>query len=296
MVFDETELGTPTAPDYDNWRVIMRQMERAAPYQLADAKVLSGRVSPKHLVNSVAARAGEDTTLENLAGTRSLVAQMYAATTPLSIEQTDASYHPYANAVVLNSRSPGVLVHELGHAIDMSRAPGQSNFRRSMRWNLKPTLLSEYDAWRKGQRAYREGFLGESNAGLDTDIRRYLDNTQSITTRKYPAFGTYVGSAGGALAGGGLALAGTLAAAIRAADGHSGASQATARALIRLLPLSVVGGAAAGGTAGLFAGAALGRTYAKRRARKLRQQELNKIVSKLNDPRLAKQYQETALQ
>lgn len=287
-VFDNAELAPPTAADYDNWRTIMRQMETGAPYQLADAKVLSGRVSPRHIVNSIADRAGEDTFLESVLGDRSMVAQAYSALTPTSLEQEDASYHPYANAVILNNRSPGVLIHELGHAIDLSRAPGQSNFRRAMRWQFKPTLMSEYSAWKKGPQAYREGFAAELDGRSDKDMEQYLANMQSVSNRKYPAFGTYLGGSLGALTGGAIGLGGSVAAAM-AADRDSG------RAISRLIAASTIGGAALGGISGTIAGGLLGKFYAKLRSRGLREREISKLEKTLKDPRIAalRQQQQT---
>lgn len=296
IVFDEQELKPPTTADYANWRGIIGNMERARPVQLADAKVLSGRVGPRHIINSIAARAGEDTFFERLRGDRSMLSQAYAGLTPSNIEQEDASYHPHANAVILNNSSPGALIHELGHAIDLSRGSGESKFRRSLRWNYKPTLLKEYAAWSKGRRAYREGFADETNSSVDKVKDRaelvnafstYLDNMQSVHNRKYPAFGTYAGGTVGAVGGGLLGGAAGIAAMLAARD-----SDSTSRSLARLVPLGVLAGSALGGASGLFGGGLLGKMYANMRSGGVRERETNKLLKLLqapNDPEIRKQ-------
>ena len=274
-VFDENELKPPTAQDHAGWSRIISDMERARPYQLSDARVLSGRVQPKHLVQGVAARTGEDTLPERMSGIRSELARMYAQATPAGIEQTDAEYHPYANSVILNNSSPGALIHELGHAIDMSRAPNASKMMRSLRWSFKPTLVNEHHAWTKGQNAYREGFATGDKANDAASQAEYLKNIESLYGRKYPALGTYWGGALGALGGGLAGIAAPVAAALATDEPN----------FIRLSPLLGAIGAGVGVAGGTLAGGMLGRSYAESRKSKLVAAERARLLAMLNNPR-----------
>jgi hypothetical protein len=291
LVFDKDELAPPTDKDFDNFRGIIKHMERAQPYRLADAKVLSGRVQPSVLINAIADRAGEDILIERMAGDRAQAAQYLSHLTPSSIEQLDAAYFPQANSVVLNNRSPGVLIHELGHAVDMTRGENSSNLARYLSNSVRPLNWLERQAWNKGQRTYREGFaedyhslLNDREASKDKlgDILdNYIKNMESVNNRKYPALGTYYGTALGGLTGG---VAGSLAGIIAGYNilgpEYRGSNSSISLAL-RTGLLGALGGTAAGSGLGLYSGPLLGKAYAKYKLKNVRNKEMRELDKQL---------------
>lgn len=272
LVYGENELAVPQEKDLDNFRRILRYMEASRPHQLTDAKVLTGRVDPSILVNQIDKFKNQDTFLEDLVGTRDEISQLYASIPPTAMEHIPASYHPYANSVVLNERSPGVLIHELGHGVDMAQRPNESNFYRFLRWNYKPELLEEFSAWRKGRQAYQEGYAADPEKQKpDADHQEYLDNMESYNARKYPAFGTYLGGTLGSIGGAGLGIAGGLG--LMAADAPR----------VPIGPMAVLG-ALLGGMTGALGGAGAGKMWASWNKDSLRQKALAQLEELKRDP------------
>ena len=271
LVFGKDELAPPDKDDVKNWVSVLEDMQRSRPYQLADATVLSGNASPRHLVNSTQRRETEDTLMEQILGNRSEAAQFYASIPSSAIAHTDASYHTLPNSVILNERSPGVLIHELGHAIDLSRGPNESKLRRNLREMFKPTLMAEHAAWRKGKDAYVEGYAASDSADNKERMEKFKENVRSIASRKYPALGTYWGGALGGLGGGALGLAVPLIMAANTDD------QISRRALARLAGYTALGGAAVGSLGGILSGGVLGAQYGKYRANSLVEKEIARV-------------------
>ena len=69
------------------------------------------------------------------------------------------AFLPYHDTVFLPSGNPGVLAHELGHAVDLNEFPN-TPFRRftsGVYTRYAPTLWLEHAAWRKGKKRLIEG-------------------------------------------------------------------------------------------------------------------------------------------
>jgi hypothetical protein len=205
LVYGPEGMRAPDESDFANWQSIGDYMTASNPYQLSSAKVLSGPVRDAGgiLIDQVERHRKHDSFLERLSGIRDQVRSQYGAMTPLETSLMPSSYHPYANTVVVNRRDPGVLIHELGHGVDMAPRPGESNIKRQLRWALKPTLWNEYSAWRKGRKAYQTGYAADpANQALDAEHKQYQENMRSYGDRKYPAYGSYLGGITGAIGGG----------------------------------------------------------------------------------------------
>jgi hypothetical protein len=194
------DLEAPKKKDFANWQSIGNYMQAARPGALDTAKVFSGPVSSSKLVNQVERHQDWDTAYEKATGERDHMAMAYGMIPDNYYEQMPASYHPHANSVILNEKSPGALIHELGHGVDMGRR-GDEKFKRWLRWNYKPELMSEFDAWRKGRKAYQEGFAASPESEKEKSLKEYEDNMESYNRSKYPAYGSYLGSTLGAVGG-----------------------------------------------------------------------------------------------
>jgi hypothetical protein len=201
LIFDEDERRNPTSKELKNWKRYGDYMARMAPEQLKDVRILTGAVPNSVLVNAVIDRSKEDVLLEKLTGDREKAVNYYSALPQTHIGQYDATYHPLANAVILNEASPAALVHELGHSIDMSREKDKSNFNRWLRNSLKPTLVKEVKAWNKGTDALRHGFVSSKDANKIKRQLEIIDVLSKSRKKKYPALGSYFGGSLGALGG-----------------------------------------------------------------------------------------------
>lgn len=202
ILFNPEERRNPDAAELRKWRAIAKYMALAAPEQLRDLKVLTGKANPDYLVQAVRERAKHDTTLEWLLGRRRNASNAYEQMTPLQVGQYDATYHPSANAVILNEASRAALIHEIGHAIDLSRAKDESNFNRWLRNALKPTLAAEVKAWNKGTDSLRSGFVMSKDVAKEKAKREIIEALQQARGKKYPALGSYFGGTLGAITGG----------------------------------------------------------------------------------------------
>lgn len=265
VVFPESERQPPNEADLASWQRVADYMAAARPAQLNTAKVISGRADPSVLINQVATHQPQDSWPEVLNGIRDFASRYYANLTPTAMEQYPASYQPYANTVILNERAPGVLMHELGHGVDLAPREGEMPFKRYLRWNFKPLLWQELSAWKKGRKAYQEGYAASPEADQG-DHAEYRKTMQSYNSRKYPAYGTYLGGALGATTG---AAAAVVAALMAAKNGN----QDAAGSIIQMAPLP----AALGSAAGVWGGALLGRQWAKWRERALAEKAMRQL-------------------
>jgi hypothetical protein len=151
--------------------------------------------------------------------------------------------------VWLPSGNAGVLMHELGHAIDFNEYPKDSIIRHgiaSAYSKFAPTLWKEHAAWSKG----RDRLLsGAARTKLDPSV---LVKTLEQAARTKPmGLGSYWGSGLGTI--GGLGLGGLAAAAI-AAGTHK-------------FPIALpILGAGLGGTIGALAGTSLGKAYGNKKS------------------------------
>lgn len=249
MVFPRHERVRPSRDDAKRLERILQYMAAARPAQLDSAVVyLNGPSRVSDIVSRIHSRADHDTLLEKVWGSRYLTSQLISSLPASGVAQMATSYIPHANAVILNQNAPGALIHELGHGVDSQRRDGESNFRRFMRGVLKPELLEEGLAWKKGRRAYQQGFAADTENNTNpAAIKEYLENMRSYNSRKYPAYGTYAGGAAGTVLGAiaGLAMISALA---KDSDRVSGA------------PIAL--GTLFGGALGVPAGALAGKAWA----------------------------------
>ena len=108
------------------------------------------------------------------------------------------SFHPWSGDVYVPSANPGVLMHELGHAIDMQEFPHESytrGFMGNAYRKLSPTLGKEHAAWNKGKNRFLEGA-----AKTDLDPALVTRTLSDAAQTKPVGLGSYWGVAtGGAL-------------------------------------------------------------------------------------------------
>jgi len=112
-------------------------------------------------------------------------------------------FMPLMDDVALPSRSPGILVHELGHAVDMNGYPADSRVRAlggAVYERFAPMLWTEHAAWRKGEDRFLRG-----SARHKLDPKLVQQTLQSIRQTKPAGLGSYWGASlggfGGAFAG-----------------------------------------------------------------------------------------------
>ena len=118
-------------------------------------------------------------------------------------------YEYRSNSVNLPSKSPGILVHELGHAVDFNEHPSDSYLRGLAGGTYRrfaPTLWKEHAAWNKGKNRFLEGAAMQK-----LDPKLVQDTLQSMNQTRPIGLGSYWGARLGSIAGGGLGLAGALA-------------------------------------------------------------------------------------
>jgi hypothetical protein len=267
------DLDAPGKKDFANWQRIGNYMRAARPGALDTAKVFSGPVSSSKLVNQVEKHKNWDTAYEKATGDRDNMAMAYGMIPDSYYEQMPASYHPHANSVILNEKSPGALIHELGHGVDMGRR-GNEKFKRWLRWNYKPTLMSEFDAWRKGRKAYQEGFAASPESEKKKELKEYEDNMASYNRSKYPAYGSYLGSAlgtvGGAIGGGVLGY------------NLSGGGRAAPKATL----LGSLLGLGLGGITGVIGGTLAGKGWGSLRSGANKKKSLKQLEDAKSNPKV----------
>ena len=199
---------------------------------------------------------------------------------PFDPQQMGDFYLYRSNDINLPSKNPGVLVHELGHAVDFGEHPADSYTRGLIGGTYRrfaPTLWKEHAAWNKGQDRF---IRGAANKKLDPKFVQ--DVLQSIKQYKPVGLGSYWGMALGGIGGGSLG---------------AGLAQALGSQRPTTTALAGYGGRLLGGVlgagAGILAGSYLGHSSA-RTSDKERQAHLNTYASAL-----AKKYdmtQEEAMQ
>lgn len=267
LVSDHSLLEPPKAKDIEKLRRVANYMAKAEPHKLKDTAVFTGGVRPSKLIKQIHKLKNRDTLVHKLTGKRDFLAQAAAFMTPEAIEQTPASYIPDADTVIQQDRHRGTLIHELGHAIDLNPKKGQGNWSLAIKNAVKPTLIKEFNAWRKGRKAYQSGFAMSNKPTVNRDD--YHEVMRQYNEAKYPAFGTYVGGTTGGLAGfaTGLATAAQI-------DGPP-------------LTLGLIG-SALGASVGTLGGAATGAGYtrlAESRLRRKSDKQLDRAFANLKTRR-----------
>jgi hypothetical protein len=273
LVYGPDNIAPPDDKQFGNMKSIAQYMSAARPEQLHNAAIMSGNVGTHSVINQMHDNADRDHVVSKAFGDRDLLAQQVSMLPDSFWEQIPTAYIPVANTAIVNNNSPGAAIHELGHAVDMQREGLFGRMGRDVRNTIKPQLMMEFDAWRKGRKAYQEGVAADDAA----DIKAYLDNMRNYQETKYPAFGTYLGGGIGGLLGalGGVG-AGMLA-------GH-GINKALDVGPSDRSPAIQIGGYAGGlgggvlgGLAGIAGGAALGRMYAKSKRPEFDKQHLEAL-------------------
>ena len=114
-------------------------------------------------------------------------------------------YHPLTHEVAVPSGNPGVLVHELGHAVDFNEYPN-TPIRSLMAgaYTRAPftTLWKEHAAWNKGRDRFLEG---SANKKIDPNLA--LSTLEQIDRARPMGLGSYWGGGIGLLGGATLGAA-----------------------------------------------------------------------------------------
>jgi len=171
------------------------------------------------------------------------------------------AYHTTADNVWLPSGNPGVMMHELGHAIDFNEYPKDSFMRRGMASTYKalaPTLWTEHAAWRKGKDRL---LTGAAKSKLNPEL---LVKTLEQAARTRPmGLGSYwgkdIGGVLGAATGGAAGLAGGL-----LLSDSFGNSRGSIRAAGRFAGLGLLLGGALGAVGGASLGSSWGKSYGEK--------------------------------
>lgn len=181
--------------------------------------------------------------------------------TSVTTQSLPDAYHPTADNVWLPSGNPGVMMHELGHAIDYNEYPKDSPFRRTMAsayQTFSPSLWQEHAAWRKGRDRLLAGAAKTKlNPALLTKTLEQAARLKPMGLGSY--WGSNIGGALGTVTGGAIGLAGLplLAYAM-------GARQLPVSG--QLTGLGAVVGGLAGAVTGGNLGASWGKSYGEREA------------------------------
>lgn len=255
LVTGQQQFNRPTEQNIQNWQTIADYMHAAHPEELNQASVFAGRIDPKVVSSRVQQFKEKDPDLRKL---RTAMGKNYKDVTPEEYENYEASYHYHPHAVILQKNSPGALIHELGHAIDLGPLPNtasrEDQVNRFANLYDGSTLAQESKAWKKGLKAYQTGYVASPEFGQDNHDA-YKEVMKQYYKSKYPAFGTYVGGAAGGLLG---AAGGFL-------GGLYGAHANTDSRAIKVLAATLgkrLGGVL-GGAAGVYGGAATGNLLGK---------------------------------
>ena len=160
-------------------------------------------------------------------------------------------YEYRSNSINLPSKSPGILVHELGHAVDFNEHPSDSYLRGLAGGTYRrfaPTLWKEHAAWNKGKNRFLEGAAMQK-----LDPKLVQDTLQSMNQTRPIGLGSYWGARLGSIAGAGLGGIGAL---------------ALAQGTNRISPALPIIGSGLGMALGIPAGMGIGRYFghAKERA------------------------------
>lgn len=163
---------------------------------------------------------------------------------PDKTQQLPDAYHLPSDTVWLPSGNPGILTHELGHAIDFNGYPNTTPrmLLAGLYTRLAPTLWKEHAAWDKGRQ-----YLLEGAAKHKLDPKLITRTLRDIERGRRGGLGSYWGGGIGSALGLGAGLYGT----------HLFA-KATNRVPLTL-PLASAG---LGGTVGAMLGASMGNSAA----------------------------------
>lgn len=158
--------------------------------------------------------------------------------------------------MVLNpSGQPGVLMHELGHAIDFNSNPHNTmmqKFRGQMYRQFAPHVWKERAAWNKGRQAFMQG-AAQNNLSPEL-VTRVLNNSEK--TRPI-GMGSYYGGTAGKIVGTGVG---------------GGIGYSMGKFPVEKVLTGVMGGTlgnAAGQAIGAGTGIMLGRAVARARAQNM---------------------------
>jgi hypothetical protein len=243
-------------------------MALANPKELQNIRAFVGRPSQSGMINQLADTQDMDSFITDIDGTRDLISQYIANMTDTGLEQFPSAYFPIGDMTVLPEASPGVAMHELGHALDTNRERAfAEKLRRDLMIRFKPTLMQEHSAWSRGAKSLGHG---AAISGKKTDEELAREALRDAYFRKRPALGTYWGAALGSLGGG---LGGLLLGEHLAGGSYDSPWQPALAALL---------GSALGGSAGILGGAGIGNLittekgadrYAERYVRKGRKRK-----------------------
>jgi hypothetical protein len=190
---------------------MIRILRRREPDTLRNTASFVGRPNIDDILKQLEKTRDQDTPIGRLFSTREGLAGSLSNISDGGWEQFPSVYSPQGDFAILPEGSPGVALHELGHAIDLNKSlrynedgsVRSGRHRKAIRSRLKPVLIAEHDAWRKGM-----GTLAKAveNKKEEDFARRILEEAYK---RKKPALGTYwgggigavLGAAGGAAAG-----------------------------------------------------------------------------------------------
>lgn len=216
---------------------IVRVMESVYPRALKNTRVEMHGAAPKDW----SARTWDNKGLTN----KDLRNWGHDRDTQFEDKSTDFEdmYLHSPNVVVGRSGNPGILVHELGHAVDFNDFPEDSFVRRRLARYYRdwmPNVVHEHAAWKKGVRGFTEGAAKNK---LDPEL--VLRTLRDVKGTKPIGLGSYWGAGIGSLAG----FAGGVA-------GLFGLNAAGSRRIPIYLPLMTAG---LGGLIGNKAGLGIGR-------------------------------------
>lgn len=171
-------------------RRILAEMKEKYPEALANTKVQLGG----HDVPEVFKRTWNNKNL--LPGFRHLDALGTSVESVLAGLTRSDHYHPWTDTVTIYSNSPGILRHELGHAVDFNNkrllADGVEGRIAARAY---PEILSRLRGLIPGSVLWPEGKATQYALATTKDPKE-MEEARSIL---YPAFGTYVGGSLAAL-------------------------------------------------------------------------------------------------
>jgi hypothetical protein len=283
--------------DIPKFQRVLDAMESNRPHELKPLKVLSGPVSSKELWGNLDKYdykykylGLDERSAKNL---KRDIKDYYRSYTRDEMMHMPDTYHRFPHAVVQNLASPGILIHEAGHAIDLFGGPSEEEERAAAnRLLFFNPLPSEFAAWREGKDSVQKGYAAALKGGLkDYTPGEYDEIMRSYHRTRYPALGSYLGGTIGPVAGLGAGLA--LSYAMARARGFHG--------LVAPFRLGA-SGMALGNFLGPFTGLGIGslwsrlnrKRYARRSAKELERlqkenpEQLEKVIESLRKIRDAR--------
>jgi hypothetical protein len=178
-------------------RDLFQGMKQARPDNLDYTQVHIGDLIFSKLKDRAANNARNEDWLKYLYGKTDEEIKKTLATVKASMPNSDL-YELASDTVSLPSKNPGILIHELGHAIDFNdKKPGAvNNFLRSLYIKYAPTLLKEHRGWSKGISA-----MQDSVPFTKLDENEYAEAMLDAAQARYAGMGSYIGADAGGLGG-----------------------------------------------------------------------------------------------